>query len=345
VATDLLLEAQRLVQQADAHIEAFVEGMLPGQQEREHTAARLKRVEKLAKRWGLPLVGCASSLLRGGANAQARIKSASANQSRRAELTQHADALRARLLESARNLSMARRATIPSLVSAMQDSLSTLGMPHSRFHILLEDRAYGADAEPDSSTVELRLDCATSEDPSASAIPTARLVHCTPYGIDRIHLLLSAGSQEELRPLALVGSGGERSRIMLAFKTLLATPIVTPAASECSPSALPISVYDELDTGVGGRLGGLIGQHLRRLCNKGHQVLCITHLPQVAVHGDMHLRVSKGETADGRMVSSVDKLTNTDQRLNEIASMLDLGRASAQALIDAAAQKREENHS
>lgn len=79
-------------------LQAFVEGMLPGQQEREHTAARLKRVEKLAKRWGLPLVGCASSLLRGGANAQARIKSASANQSRRAELTQHADALRARLV-------------------------------------------------------------------------------------------------------------------------------------------------------------------------------------------------------------------------------------------------------
>jgi DNA repair protein RecN (Recombination protein N) len=111
-----------------------------------------------------------------------------------------------------------------------------------------------------------------------------------------------------MRPLARVASGGELSRVMLALKTVLA-----------ESDRVPVLIFDEIDTGVGGAVAAAIGKRLRAL-GRLHQVLCITHLPQVASQAEHHLCVEKAE-AGGRTVTSVREV-NGIHREHEIARML-----------------------
>ncbi|PZR17618.1 MAG: DNA repair protein RecN [Archangium gephyra] len=128
-------------------------------------------------------------------------------------------------------------------------------------------------------------------------------------GADAVHFLFSANAGETLRPLAKVASGGEASRVMLAMKAALAD----------SDSAV-CSVFDEADAGIGGAVADVVGRLIKDI--SGHrQVLCITHLPQVAAHADAHLRIEKGEVK-GRTRSVVQALDAGDQRTRELARML-----------------------
>jgi DNA repair protein RecN (Recombination protein N) len=142
-----------------------------------------------------------------------------------------------------------------------------------------------------------------------------------PRGWDRVELLLGANRGEELRPLARVASGGELSRIMLALKLALraADPVAT-------------YVFDEVDAGVGGATAEVVGQKIRGVAD-GRQVICVTHLPQIAALADVHFRVEKGER-DGRVETAVTRLSKAERR-EEIARMLGgvkvTGRARAHA--------------
>ena len=144
-------------------------------------------------------------------------------------------------------------------------------------------------------------------------------------GIDRLLLCLSPNVGEELRPLTRIASGGELSRVMLAIKTLATTDLPGKTL-----------IFDEVDAGVGGRAADAVGERLRALGRRG-QVLCITHLPQVAACADAHFRVSK-TVQDGRTVTHVDRL-DREQRIDEVARMMggrDVSvkvRAGAQELI------------
>lgn len=128
-------------------------------------------------------------------------------------------------------------------------------------------------------------------------------------GADSVHFLFSANAGETLRPLAKVASGGEASRVMLAMKAALAD----------SDSAV-CSVFDEADAGIGGAVADVVGRLIKDI--SGHrQVLCITHLPQVAAHADAHLRIEKGEVK-GRTRSVVQTLEAGEARTREVARML-----------------------
>jgi DNA repair protein RecN (Recombination protein N) len=127
-------------------------------------------------------------------------------------------------------------------------------------------------------------------------------------GIDRAELLISPNPGEELRPLAAIASGGELSRIMLALKTLAGTD--TPGKT---------LVFDEVDAGIGGRVAEVVGRRLRRLGTR-FQVLCITHLPQIAAVGEHHFRVEKS-VRGGRTTTTVTRLTH-QERVEEIARMM-----------------------
>jgi DNA repair protein RecN (Recombination protein N) len=129
-----------------------------------------------------------------------------------------------------------------------------------------------------------------------------------PRGRDRVEFLFSANEGEPLQPLARVASGGELSRVMLAVKTVLA------GADE-----VPVLIFDEVDAGTGGAAAETVGSRLKRL-GRYHQVLCVTHLPQVASQGDHHFRVDKQVRKD-RTVTSVT-LLNGESRREEIARML-----------------------
>ncbi|MDQ3346169.1 MAG: DNA repair protein RecN, partial [Chloroflexota bacterium] len=147
-------------------------------------------------------------------------------------------------------------------------------------------------------------------------------------GADRVTFTFAPNPGEPPRPLSRIASGGEASRLSLALKVVLA------AADET-----PLLVFDEIDAGVGGRNGSALGERLRAL-SRYHQVLCVTHLPQVAAHADAHIVVGKGEV-DGRTTTEATIL-GADERTTELAVMLggegasDEAHAAAKALLRAA---------
>ncbi|MDA1096874.1 MAG: DNA repair protein RecN, partial [Chloroflexi bacterium] len=157
------------------------------------------------------------------------------------------------------------------------------------------------------------------------ADPAARFA-VTATGIDRVEFMIAVNPGEPFRPLARVASGGETSRLMLAIKSVLS------AVDE-----IPTLVFDEIDAGIGGRLGGTIGQKLWGL-GRQHQVVSVTHLPQIASHADHHVRVSKGAVAD-RASTSAEVLDATEA-VREISLMLgsdtDTGRHNAAEMLNGA---------
>jgi DNA repair protein RecN (Recombination protein N) len=141
-------------------------------------------------------------------------------------------------------------------------------------------------------------------------------------GADRVELLLAANRGEDARPLAKIASGGELSRIMLAMKLALRRA-----------ETIATYVFDEVDAGVGGKAAQVVGKQIRAIADGGRQVLCVTHLPQIAAHADHHFHVDKSEIA-GRTETHVRELAGT-ARKDELARMLG-GEATSKARAHAA---------
>ena len=139
-------------------------------------------------------------------------------------------------------------------------------------------------------------------------------------GMDRVRFLMSANLGEDLKPIHRIASGGELSRIMLALKNVL-------AETDC----VTTMVFDEVDTGVSGRAATKVAQKLYQVA-RGRQVLCVTHLPQIAAMGDVHFSVEKGER-DGRTYTQVEQLSRA-QRREELARLS--GGASTAILLEGA---------
>ena len=155
--------------------------------------------------------------------------------------------------------------------------------------------------------VAFRVELAREEDPRGLPLEGRRLAF-DETGLDRAQFLVATNPGEPLRPLAKVASGGEMSRFLLALKGALAR--VDP---------LPTLIFDEIDVGIGGRSAEVVGRKLWALA-RDHQVLCVTHLPQIAAYADAHYRVSK-EMLLGRAFSQVQRL-GEEERVAELAAML-----------------------
>ena len=218
----------------------------------------------------------------------------------------------ARLLEAvggaAASLSEARSVAARVLSREVGAVLEELGFPAGVFEVVLGRRP----ADEDEPAVEVDGD-ALSFDGS---------------GIDQVVYRLAPNPGEPPRPLARIASGGEMSRVALAIKQVLADADETPTL-----------VFDEVDTGIGGRSADPIGRRLWTLARR-HQVLCVTHLPQIAVHADAHFHIAKRER-DGRTVTEVTAL-DREGRIVELAQMLagsgggTAALASARELLDRA---------
>jgi DNA repair protein RecN (Recombination protein N) len=154
-----------------------------------------------------------------------------------------------------------------------------------------------------------------------------------PTGLDHVEFLIAPNPGEEPKPLAKTASGGETSRLMLAMKTAL---------SGIDP--VPTLFFDEIDAGIGGRTGSVVGYKLWTLA-QDHQVFCVTHLAQMACYGERHFQVVKG-LLDGRTVSLARALP-PEERVEELAVMLGGGateatRRSAEELLAAVAELKTE---
>jgi len=150
-------------------------------------------------------------------------------------------------------------------------------------------------------------------------------------GIDSLEFMLSANPGEPLRPLQKVASGGEAARIMLALKRVLSQADETPSL-----------IFDEIDQGIGGRIGAVVGEKLWSLSD-AHQVLVVTHLPQLAGFGDLHFHVSKA-VDNQRTRTQITILNDDDVRVSELAAMLgatgESGKQSAHAILQEARQRK-----
>ncbi len=202
------------------------------------------------------------------------------------------DADDARLLSevqaAAERLSEARHTAAVAMTSAVGDALGELGFPEGVFEVALGRRIAG----PDEPAVEL--------DGDAVAFDAS--------GADEVVYRLAPNAGEPPRPLARIASGGELSRVALAIKSVLAEADATPTL-----------VFDEVDSGIGGRSADPVGRSLWTLARR-HQVLCVTHLPQIAAHADAQFRITKRER-DGRTVTEVERL-DREGRIVELAQML-----------------------
>ena len=154
-------------------------------------------------------------------------------------------------------------------------------------------------------------------------------------GIDQVEFLISPNPGEPLKPLATIASGGESSRIMLAIKVTL---------SEIDK--VPTLIFDEIDSGIGGRVGSVVGQKLSNL-SQDRQVLCVTHLPQIASFADHHIKVTK-MTKNDRTITTTKILSNLD-RIEEIAEMLghvsESSRKNAKDILQVSADYKKVNKS
>lgn len=193
-------------------------------------------------------------------------------------------------------LSRKRQENAKKLKILIEEELKTLGMEKTVFDVrVTQNEAQLKSGEDD--LIDIDYD--------------GKRVKLSPIGIDSVEFLISPNPGEELRPLTKIASGGEISRIMLAIKTVLAV-----GTSHSSPLIL---IFDEIDTGISGRIAEIVGRKLKEL-SKSRQVICITHLPQIASLADTHYKVQKKVIGERTFVE-VEKL-DTDERINEIARML-----------------------
>jgi DNA repair protein RecN (Recombination protein N) len=218
------------------------------------------------------------------------------------------DVARRTYQERAQTLSARRHDAAPDFSRAMETLVRELAMDATRFHVRFD--------EP---------------------LPEAEW---SDRGLDRLEFYLSPNVGEEVRPLTRIVSGGELSRVMLALKTLAATHRFgfSDGAARRPGVAAPGLIFDEVDSGIGGRVADVVGARLRAL-GSAFQVLCITHLPQIAAYADSHYVIEK-RVEEGRTHTTVRRLDRAG-RVNELSRMLG-GATVSRQLRDTAGEMLDE---
>jgi len=276
-----LAEAHEAVIEAARELRAFREGFHYSENRLEEVEERLQAYADLKRKFG-PEV---EDVLAYGRRAAAEFAAIEGSDERAAALQAELAAVGADAARIAVQLSDARKAAGLRLAGAVVEQLAELGMPDSAFEVELARRP----------------------DPEGLAVD-GRSLAFDEAGIERVAFLVSTNAGEPPRALSRTASGGEMARIMLALKGVLS-----------QADSLPTLVFDEIDAGIGGRLGAVVGRKLWAL-SATHQVLSVTHLPQVAVYGDLHYHVHKAVEA-GRSTTLIERLDD-EQRLDELAQML-----------------------
>lgn len=242
---------------------------------------RLNLIFTLKQKYGESI----EDILDFGARAAKELEAITHSEERIEQLKAEEEALLHRIGEKAKALSDERSKVALHLSESVEKELGALGMEHARF-------AVGITQEEDAEGVW---------------VEGSRLAF-DQSGIDRVQFLVAPNVGEPLKPMTRIASGGETSRLLLALKTVLSEADETPTL-----------IFDEIDTGVGGRVGAVVGRKLWTLSPR-HQVLCVTHLPQIASFADVHFAVRK-EVVGGRTITQVDGLAER-QRVEELAQML-----------------------
>ena len=257
---------------------------------------RLDLIRGLKRKYGSTI----EEILAFGERASKDLEKLYQSEERTEELKSREVELRGQVGRLTGQLSEARRHVAKRLANAIEEEVADLALAQAQVQVDIRqsDSEDGVPVETGESGPH-----STSLDEEG-----VRYFSFDGTGIDSVEFLVSLNLGDPPRPLARIASGGEAARLMLAIKTILS-----------AADRIPILVFDEVDAGVGGRVGGVLGQKLWGL-SKSHQVLCVTHLPQIACYADLHAKVIKLASYD-RTVTSVETLTG-EARITELSQML-----------------------
>jgi len=243
---------------------------------------RIDLINNLKRKYGNSL----EEVIAFGDQAKRELDSITHAEERLDELEEQEAELLQTLAGKAGTLSERRHEAAGQMGELVEVELDDLRMGNARFQAAIETR-------PDEKGIPL---------------PDGSRVAFDATGYDRVAFMVETNPGEGFKPLVKVASGGETSRLMLALKDVLA-----------KADQVPTLIFDEIDQGIGGRVGMMVGEKLWSL-SRQHQVMCITHLPQLAAFGEQHLKVTK-QTLDGRTITDVVTLSG-QARQEELAQML-----------------------
>ncbi len=281
-ATELVVLAEDLARD----LRTYGESIEAGPERLQAVEERLSQIQGLKRKYGPTL----EDVIAFGAQAQAQLDELTGASFDVDTLLAQEQTLISELAEASVELSEARQRAATELAARIEESIAELRMGRSQVVIRVSQRE-------DPAGIPVDLD------------GTRRTVHFDETGIDVVEFLIAPNIGETPRPLARIASGGETARLMLAVKSILSDIDTTPTL-----------VFDEIDVGVGGRSGQVVGTKLRQLADE-HQVIVVTHLPQIAAQAERHFAITKS-SRDSRTISEVRELDER-QRVEEIAAMID----------------------
>ncbi|MDY6855550.1 MAG: DNA repair protein RecN [Thermodesulfobacteriota bacterium] len=251
----------------------------------EEIETRLLEINKLKKKYGPEI----DEILQFKDRAYRELNEISQTKENVSRIKEEIHTLKRELLRLCEELSAMRKTAAKKLQASIEKELSSIGMDKTVFEVNIVNHVFQSKGEE-------------GEKWSIDGLKT------TSKGIDRVEFLISPNPGEHPRPLSRIASGGELSRVILALKSMLA-----------KEGEVETLIFDEVDAGIGGRVADMVGEKLKSI-SKFHQVICITHLPQIARFANTHYFISKG-LKDNKTVTSVKRL-NKEQRVDEIARML-----------------------
>lgn len=243
---------------------------------------RLQLIQNLKRKYG----GSIPDVMKYAEKTSQTLENISRSGERLAELTAAEILALQKTTQLAQKLSQTREYASATLSKAVELQLADLKMSGARFQVSMDHHS----------------------DAQGISLEDGRRVAFDMHGCDAVEFLIAPNPGEGLKPLVKIASGGETSRLMLALKNVL--------ASEDPVSTL---IFDEIDQGIGGRVGAIVGKKLWEL-SRSHQVFCVTHLPQLAAYGTAHFRVQK-TTHEGRTTTTLIPL-HGEERILELAAML-----------------------
>ena len=264
---------------------------------------RLNLIHSLKRKYGATL----AEVVAFGEEANRKLQSLESRDAELARLNGELEKLDVEILKAGQFLSAKRKKIIPQLARAVGKQLADLGFKQSKFDAALKSAAAEVTGFKSNENQSLLASAATLKQ----------------TGFDEIEFQFAPNPGEPAKPLRAIASSGEMARVMLALKTVLA-----------AEDEIPVLVFDEVDANVGGETAHAVGEKMRQIATK-RQVLCITHLPQVAAPADAHYVVTK-QIKNGRTISEIHPL-DKPERVTELARMLggqnDAARKHAEALL------------
>lgn len=324
---DPALEPQvRAAEDVNYRVEELIRGLRDYQEQIEHNPRRLQEVEerlslirRLERKYGQTI----PDVLAYAEKAARELDKITHSEERIAELQVEEERLLAVLSVQAVALSERRREAAQRLAAGIEDELRDLRMEGAQFGVDFQwkESSKGVPLPQSVSGLKFQVSGLGVEQPETADLQfeSPACVAFDSSGIDHVEFLISPNPGEPLKPMVKIASGGETSRLMLALKTVLSRADETPTL-----------IFDEIDQGIGGRIGLTVGEKLWNLTagagpdNLQHQVLCVTHLPQLAGFGDVHFHVAKHVERAGVSERTVTRVTQLQggARVEELSQML-----------------------